>query len=259
MKRFAPFLIAAALTAQQAAPPAVDEALRTAVNSFYGAFVEGKFRKAYALVAEDSQDHFLEMGKPEMNGFTIQKIDWNSDASKATVTIEVDTEFRFSGNVIPVKRQLESTWRLEAGEWLWYYVPPTKVKTPFGEVTVDPDARKKRQLDVKKEMEKKAVTPDELAAGVEVVTKEITYQRDQPAAASIEIKNNLSGWVKVELFGKRIPGMTVEKFNPDVPPNGTLKIDTKWQPAKGAPDQIELTVVCSPVGGSFTIPVYWKD
>jgi len=45
------------------APPEVNEALRARIDKFYGAFMKGKFREAYLLVSEDSQDAFMESSK----------------------------------------------------------------------------------------------------------------------------------------------------------------------------------------------------
>ena len=41
------------------APPEVDEALRARITRFYQAFIDGKFRLADALVADDSKDVFF--------------------------------------------------------------------------------------------------------------------------------------------------------------------------------------------------------
>ncbi len=47
------------------APPAIDEALRARVNKFYELFIAGKFKDAYSLVADDSQDKFFELSKDQ--------------------------------------------------------------------------------------------------------------------------------------------------------------------------------------------------
>jgi hypothetical protein len=50
------------------APPPIDEALRARVDKFYGAFIAGKFKEAYLLVADDSQDKFFELSKDQYKG-----------------------------------------------------------------------------------------------------------------------------------------------------------------------------------------------
>jgi len=45
------------------------------VRSFYQAYVDGKFRKAYDIVADDSKDAFLTATKPHYDGFEIHTDD----------------------------------------------------------------------------------------------------------------------------------------------------------------------------------------
>ena len=57
------------------APPHVDEALRTRVSQFLQAHVDGKFRNAIDLVADNSKDFYFAMEKRKYLSFEIVKID----------------------------------------------------------------------------------------------------------------------------------------------------------------------------------------
>ncbi len=74
---------AAAPAPLAAPPPGVERALRERVRPFYEGFVDGKFRKAYEIVADDSKDAFLTLPKPHYDGFEIQKVVFSDDFSTA--------------------------------------------------------------------------------------------------------------------------------------------------------------------------------
>ena len=124
------------------APPAIDEALRARVGKFYGAFVSGKFKEAYLLVANDSQDAFFELSKDQYKSFEIIKTRYSDNFTKAVVVSAIKSDWRWHGVVTPTTFPLTTNWKIEDGEWCWYYVKPTKVASPFsptGFITVPPD------------------------------------------------------------------------------------------------------------------------
>jgi hypothetical protein len=98
----------------------VEEALRERVRSFYQAYVDGKFRKAYDIAADDSKDGFLTATKPHYDGCEIQKIVFSDDYAKAAVTTEIHTSFFFWGQVAPERTTEESHWKTVDGQWYWY-------------------------------------------------------------------------------------------------------------------------------------------
>ncbi len=251
-------LVAALAQESPAALSPAESALRARVQQFYDAFVEGKYRKAYALVADDSQDHFLEMGKPEVKAFRIQRTELTEGGTRAAVTIELDTEFRFSGQSVPVKRQLDSTWRLENGEWLWYYVPPKQVRTPFGVVTVDPDARK-RQVDLKEQIAKGA-KPADLMGGLKVVPAAAAFPADAPGAQTFTVTNSLPGWINLSVMVPKVGGLKVPPFDRPLGPGQSRTIQLIWEPGQAVPpqDSVEFVIQASPIGGAQVIPVTWK-
>src|SRR5271154_6960023 len=59
------------------APAPVDEALRARIDKFYGAFIEGKFKDAYLLVADDSQDQFFALPKKQYKVCQIIRINYS--------------------------------------------------------------------------------------------------------------------------------------------------------------------------------------
>ena len=90
--RLCPFLIASVLASGQdnsdlfeKAPPPIDEALRARVIQFYQAYTSGKFREAYPLVADDSQDAFFALSKETVKSCDILRIKY-SDQIRSMAT-----------------------------------------------------------------------------------------------------------------------------------------------------------------------------
>src|ERR1044072_5758427 len=69
------------------APPAVEEALRARITQFFQLHVDGKFRQAESLVAEDTKDFFYSANKPKYLGFEIKSISYNDDFTKAKAVV----------------------------------------------------------------------------------------------------------------------------------------------------------------------------
>ncbi|MFN7996301.1 MAG: hypothetical protein U0Q18_22000 [Bryobacteraceae bacterium] len=114
-------------------PPEVEKALRARVSEFYQAQVDGKFRQAEPLVAEDSKDLYVGSNKPRYIGYEIKRIDWSEHFSKATVHVLISRLVPVPGfEGKPLKGLIPSRWRLENGLWFWYSDPKDMPSSPFG-------------------------------------------------------------------------------------------------------------------------------
>jgi hypothetical protein len=101
-------------------PPAgLEEALRERIRPFYQAFVDGRFRKAYEIVADDSKDAFLTEKKPHYDGFEIRKVVFSNDYTRAVVTTEIHTALLFFGVSSAEKSTEDSSWEVVDGQWYW--------------------------------------------------------------------------------------------------------------------------------------------
>jgi hypothetical protein len=132
------FLCAVAAAQQPAelfskAPPAVDAALRVRISKFYQLHVEGKFRQAEALVAEDTKDFFYSANKPRYLSFEISRIDYSDEFRKAKATVIVETIVPVIGFADrPLKVPIPSYWKIENDDWFWYVDQEALNKTPWG-------------------------------------------------------------------------------------------------------------------------------
>ncbi len=117
-------------------PPAdVDEALRARITEFFDLHVKGEFRKAEALVAEDTQDLYYSSSKTKYVSFEIGRIDYSEDFTRAKATVLCEQYIMLPGFMgKPIKIPIPSTWKLVDGTWYWYVDPESLRMTPFGKM-----------------------------------------------------------------------------------------------------------------------------
>src|SRR5260370_24131088 len=124
--RTAFFLIPTLLMAQPpaadapkpASPPTeVDQALRARAKEFLQFNVEGNYRKAYDMVAEDSKDFYFGMPKPKYLGFELTSIDYTDNFTKAMVKglVRRTATFGVSGREVEIAIPSIDSWRLQDG------------------------------------------------------------------------------------------------------------------------------------------------
>jgi len=118
-------------------PPAeVDQALRARIQEFYDLHIKGDFRRAEALVAEDTKDFFYSHNKPQYLSAEIRRIDYSDNFTKAKATVLCEQYVMMPGfNDKPLKVPIPSTWKIVDGKWYWYVDPEALRDSPFGRMT----------------------------------------------------------------------------------------------------------------------------
>jgi len=121
-------------------PPAdVDDALRARITEFYGLHVKGDFRRAEALVAEESKDFYYSHNKTQYLSVEISRIDYSDKFTKAKATVLCEQHVMMPGFTDkPMKVPTPSTWKLVDGKWYWYIDPEALRNSPFGKMTAGP-------------------------------------------------------------------------------------------------------------------------
>jgi hypothetical protein len=139
------FLCAAACFAQSPAdlfnrpPEDVDRALRARITEFYQDQVDGKFRQAEALVAEDTKDYYYSANKLKYLSFEIREIHYSEGYTRAKAVVLCEQYVRMLGfENKPLKVPTPSTWKLVDGQWYWYVDQDALLQTPFGKMTPGP-------------------------------------------------------------------------------------------------------------------------
>jgi hypothetical protein len=196
------------------APPPIDEALRARVDQFYEAFMAGKFREAYPLVAEDSQDAFMESSKDAYKACETIKIRYSENFTKATVLESCKGEWRWHGQTIPTQMPLTTNWKVVDGKWFWSYMKPTFAPNPFsptGFVRI-PD-EKEIAAGSKPAGPQVPVDPRAFARGVlSQVTVEpslITLQTSESSHAEVRVRNSMPGSISISVDNLPQPGLKI--------------------------------------------------
>jgi hypothetical protein len=240
------------------APPAIDEALRSRVNKFYDAFVAGKYKEAYLLVADDSQDKFFELSKDQYKGCEIIKINYSENFTRATVVTSCKRDWRFHGSTTLMTFPLTSTWEIVDGQWVWHFVKPTMVATPFspnGFVPVNPDAAAPNAARVPSDIAGAART---ILSKIGIDKSSVQLLSNQRSTVVVHLRNDMPGEVTVKIDQPAIPGLTVDLAQNKLQANEQTTILFEWHPGPSAPpiDTRETVQVrIDPTGQVFPISV----
>lgn len=134
-------LAAAAAQAQTAKPAAkapekVDKALRERVRLFYQSYVDGRFKDAEPLVAQDTKNIFFAAGKPQFLRFEISGISYSSNFTRASVLTLCKQQMLLPGGngMMEADLPISSDWKLEKGKWYWWVDQTSGTDTPFGKI-----------------------------------------------------------------------------------------------------------------------------
>lgn len=249
------------------APPEVDSALRARINHFYQAHVDGKFRLADHVVADDSKDAFFALPKQRYHSFDIVRINYKDNFQKAEAVVNCLGEWLARGQRMKVNMVATSLWKLENGEWFWYMPPAGPTQTPFGVMHADADPAKP-QSETAGQAAAPAFPRDPRAAMAAVLSAvrtdrtELVLSSFEKSAGEVKITNGLQGnvTIRVDIDGQ-FPGLTFTVDKTDLKANevATLKIacepkDRLPKPTVTARVFVDPTNQMLPVVLKFAVP-----
>lgn len=231
------------------APPQLDNALRARVTKFYQSHVEGKFRVADQVVAEDSKDAFFAANKTRFKAFEITKITYSDQFTKARVLTTCDSEFLAGATLVPVKMPITTLWKLVDGEWFWYVEPRSEViETPFGKMS----AGKGGSAAFANRMPSAAT----ILGQVTVDRTEVKLSSYEPASAEVTVSNRMPGAISLSLSYNKFPGFEARLDRKDVAGGESAKILIECKPADKAPKPtLTLELRVDPTGRTIPIRV----
>lgn len=190
------------------APPEVDEALRARITTFYQAHINGKYRDAFQVVADEAQDDFIAASKDTYKSCEITKINYSENFTKASVVTACKGEFRWRTERMPATLPLSTNWKLVDGQWYWYVVKHDKVETPFGISSVTPDAGDAKSAP--------AIPADPVAAARDILSKisvdktEIQLKGYETSQDEIHIANNMPGPIRITVNSPGSAGLSIK-------------------------------------------------
>lgn len=186
-------------------PPAdVDQALRARIAQFYDLHVKGEFRKAEAVVADDSKDIYYSSNKTKYLSFEINRVDYSDNFTRAKATVLCEQNIMLPGFMgKPMKVPIPSTWKLVDGTWYWYVDPESLRMTPFGKMTPS-TARGPASPTIP---EIPTTVPDFIYKQVKADKASVTLKAGE--SEQVTITNSAPGAMNISLTGS-VPGVEVK-------------------------------------------------
>jgi hypothetical protein len=233
------------------APPQVDNALRERVSKFFQAHVDGKFRLAEEVVAEDSKDFFYNMEKQRYLGFEIVRINYSENFTKATVVTAVEVEWRSPRiGVMRVKPPMTSLWRQDNGVWYWYVVPQKDWETPWGKMKPGPDTPEQKRMMAMF----KGVDVAEVTRQVAIDKESMLLSGYQPSNGEAVIRNSMPGEITLRLEAPPIQGLDVKLDKTTLKSGEEARLTVRYDPPTKDPKPAsEIVVHVDPTGQVFRV------
>ena len=212
-------------TSTPGAPRRVDIALRDRVTKFFQAHADGKFRLADAYVAEDSKDHFFAKPKTRYLKVWGHKVKFSDDFKKAEVATTVDMEMKVARiGTVAIRPNIPSFWRVEKGQWVWYYVKQMETPTPWG-------ISKRTAENEAPSLHAKAVSVGEVLGAVGLSKDRVTLLGYKESTDSLKVTNNLPGEVRISIEGIGAPNLTVKMDKTLLKAGESATVEFQYKPA----------------------------
>lgn len=212
-------------------PKDVDDALRARVTQFYQNYITGKFSDAYAMVAPEAQNAFIESGKAEYQECRTTKVEYGDNFTTAQVSEVCKGEWHWHGHTSPSDIPVASNWKILNGQWVWYWVKPRTVPNPFAPngVTVlppdyDPNATAKS---IPKDLHAVA---QNILHKVNVDKMSVSLRADSQSKDEVHVRNDMPGAVHLALAPSPVAGMTATASKVDLKANETAVITVSYAP-----------------------------
>lgn len=254
---FAAVVLCSTLPAQnpldlfEKAPPAVDEALRARIEKFYQAHVDGKFRIADQVVAEDSKDFFFAANKSRCNKFEIVKVGYSDNFTRARATVtchRVVAMFGAGAREMPVA--VASTWKLEGGEWWWYITQEDFEMTPFGRMK-EGEGKAGGSLPFSS-----APNPQAILSLVQI--DKPTVELTSAATDRVTVSNGMPGSISLSLDPPESPGLRMKLSESELQAGEKAEITFERLPDAPAKGRATIRVLVKPTGQTLPIEVRWS-
>jgi len=243
------------------APPDVDKALRARVSQFFQYHVDGEFRKAYNLVAEDTKEEYFNSAKLKLISFEIVDIKYSNDFKQAevnvTATMPWTIQLQPNISVVP----MITTWKIEDGKWVWYHHLQTGAAlTPMGPSRIDPKINGPNSgLKIPEHIDADAVT-----GAAANILKQITVDKslvnlpvDKASSEKIVVHNGTQGFIQLSMAaGSDIPGFKATLDKTQIGANQDAVLTLQYDPVNSEPHTpFQIRLLAAPFNQLFTVTV----
>jgi len=233
-------------------------AVRARVTEFLQYHVDGNFRKAYDMVAEDTKDEYFASGKAQLTSFRINEVKLTDNLTKATVSASISKLVMIVGQEIPMTTLSTTTWKIENGKWVWYndakpgtLMDPGRTSLPSASPGNNaangglPDANAI------------AAAAQNILQQVGVDKRQVTLAANKVSEDKVVFHNGMPGSVHLELSGSDVPGFSAKLEQANARAGGDVPIVFRYEPGDTASrrDPITVQLVVQPLNQAFEIQV----
>jgi hypothetical protein len=248
-----------------AAPPEVEQALRARVSEFFQDFVDGKYRQAINLVAEDTQDEYFAAAKAEIKSFNIDTVTFSDDFTKADIALTVKQVWKMKAEGFVRDTVVDSpwttTWKIENGKWVYsHQLKPNGWTTPMGpsEGFHKPDGT--TVIPSKLDDATLALEAQRILHQSGIDKNEVTLSRDNLSSATITFHNGAPGSVSIGVEGlpKALPGLTAKFDKKNLNAEQDAVIEISYDPTAAEqtpPSTLTIALEVAPFGQYVPITV----
>jgi hypothetical protein len=253
---------------QQVPPPEVDRALRARVTEFLQYYVEGNFRKAFELVAEDTKDSYFNAPKSPLKTFKIGEVKYSDNFTKAEVSVDASRDNSVFGQIIPSYISEVIKFKIEDGKWVWYQIPTGDIVTPMAVTHTDlahpgtnptPPVLPALPTDVTPEGIRAAA--QKLLGQTSVDKSEVALSLSSPSESKVVFHNGMGGPVQVRLAKfNETPGFRAVLDRENVGAGETATLTVRYDPVEAKPtaSSLDLRLVVSPTSQAFPLTVRFR-
>jgi hypothetical protein len=251
-----------AMLAQAPGKTEAEQVLRARVTEFLQYHVDANFRKAYDMVAADTQDDYFNTGKVQIKGFTIDDVQFSDNFTKANVRTTISRTMNVAGQDFPVMMPSITTWKMENGKWVWYKIASSTPDTPFGPGALPPAGgatQAAAEVTLPKDFSDKTIADAarSILQQVSVDKNEVTLASDGVSEAKVILHNGMSGSVQAEVDAPQVPGLSAKLDQSIVRAAGNATLLLRYEPRAGtpAPGPFSLQLRVQPLDQVFAIKI----
>ncbi len=245
-----------------------EQVLRGRVTQFLQYHVDGNFRKAYDMVAEDTKDYYFSTGKVQLKGFKVGEITFSDNFTKAKVNGTISKDVNVAGTDFPVEMPSITTWKIEDGKWVWYKEKEQEsgIASLLG-IPIQPNANTAAPAaanadanpDLPKSLNDQVVTAaaKSILQQVSVDKKEVTLATDKASEDRVTFHNGMTGSVQVSVVAPEVPGFTAKAEQSIVRASSDLPVILRYEPGIGTPpnNPVTLQIIVQPLNQVFPVQV----
>jgi hypothetical protein len=244
-------------------PPAdLERAVLARATEFYTLLLNHDYRRAEALVADDTKDYYYNGSKPSISKFDVKDVKFSGHLTRAVVNTQVTQKV-----MIPIGMPgdksgewtltIPSVWKLENGNW-YFFVDQSGILSPVGKLTdnkgAPPSAGNTSGKALSADDIAKVVTksPDDVFGKVAPDKQTVTLAPG--GTEKVTITNGLAGPIRLKAVGQ-IEGVAakLDRTELGAGENAVLSIEAAGGATAGV-----LFIQVTPTGEIISIQVKMK-